>query len=201
MKRTPETISFHEGRLPHWEVSDGKYFATLCLLGAIPAAAVKRFKEERKALETLQGGELLRKKREILAQMEKHLDSKSAPRLLAEPAIAEMVMEAIEFRQRQGLWNVIEFVIMPSHLHIFLEPLEDSLFETLVEFKRWTGHRAADLRGVRAKRFWAREWFDHWSRSSEQDERIVKYIRMNPVKAGLVKNYKAWRYGSWSPKP
>ncbi len=200
MKRTPETISFHEGRLPHWEVSEGRYFTTICLSGSIPPNAVKRFREELKVLKSVQGGEFLQRKREIFARIEEDLDSRSAPRQLAKPAIADMVMEAIQYREKRELWNVIEFVIMPSHLHIFLEPLEGSLFETLVAFKRWTGRRAAELIKLGSKRFWAREWFDHWSRSAEQDERIVRYIRLNPVKAGLVKDFRDWQYDSWNPR-
>ena len=36
-------------------------------------------------------------------------------------------------------------------------------------------------------RFWQDEWFDHWPRSDEQDERIMRYIQNNPITAGLVK--------------
>jgi hypothetical protein len=50
-------------------------------------------------------------------------------------------------------------------------------------------------------RFWQREWFDHWSRSDDEDERTVVYIRNNPVKAGLVKSYQDWPYASWSRSP
>jgi hypothetical protein len=36
MIRKPETIDFWVGRLPHWEVVDGRYFVTIHLAGAIP---------------------------------------------------------------------------------------------------------------------------------------------------------------------
>ena len=69
------------------------------------------------------------------------------------------------------------------------------LKETLEEFKRWTGHQAAAILGESGERFWQREWFDHWSRSDEQDEKIAQYIRQNPVKAGLVQDHTDWPYG------
>jgi len=68
---------------------------------------------------------------------------------------------------------------------------------TIEDFKRWTGHQAAKLLGASGERFWQREWFDHWSRSDEEDERIAQYIRENPVKACLVAQYTDWLWGSW----
>ena len=69
---------------------------------------------------------------------------------------------------------------------------------TLTDFKRWTGHEAAKLLDLDADRFWRREWFDHWSRSDEEDDKIIRYNRNNPVKAGLVARYTDWPYGGWS---
>ncbi len=76
---------------------------------------------------------------------------------------------------------------MPSHLHLFFELNNElSLKNELGEFKRWTGHQAAKLlKGLESKRFWQLEWFDHWSRSDEEDDRIIRYIQRNPMKAGL----------------
>ncbi len=42
MTRNPETIDFWVGRLPHWEVVDGRYFVTIHLSGAIPEAGHHR---------------------------------------------------------------------------------------------------------------------------------------------------------------
>jgi hypothetical protein len=74
------------------------------------------------------------------------------------------------------------------------------LKSSLEQFKRWKGHRAADLLGLDAQRFWQDEWFDHWSRSDQEDEKIVEYFRQNLVKADLVNNYLDWPYGSWSKR-
>src|SRR5262249_26558332 len=106
-----------------------------------------------------------------------------------------MVAEAIAHRH-ECTWNVLEWVVMPNHLHLFFEVLNAGLKYTVEDFKRWTGHRAKEL-GIDGARFWQDEWFDHWSRSDEQDERIREYIRQNPVKAGLVRDYREWPHGSW----
>ena len=62
------------------------------------------------------------------------------------------------------------------------------------DFKRWTATATAQLLGSDGENFWQRDWFDHWSRGPEQDERIKRYIRDNAVKAGLVTNPHDWPY-------
>ena len=42
MMRKPKTTTFWLGRLPHWEVEDGRYFITIHLTGAIPAVGRSR---------------------------------------------------------------------------------------------------------------------------------------------------------------
>lgn len=102
--------------------------------------------------------------------------------------------ETVEFRQ----WTLFATAIMPKHIHLFLSALQGTLKESIEDFKRWTGHQASSLVNLPNGRFWQDEWFDHWSRSDEQDERIMRYIQNNPVTAGLVKVFREWKYGGWS---
>jgi REP element-mobilizing transposase RayT len=91
---------------------------------------------------------------------------------------------------------------MPNHLHLFIRMKDGTkpgeLVKTLTDFKQWTGRQACKRLPAAGDRFWQREWFDHWSRSEEEDRRTVAYIRDNPVKAGLVADYRSWRYGGWA---
>ena len=159
--------------------------------------------------------------------METWLDHADQALHLRHPEIAEMVMEASAFRQ-QRQWRMFEFVLMPSHVHLFFEIFSDvtqaseaeqavplrsgdlpssvirpgtsDLKRILEQFKRWTGHQAGKLLNLESGQFWQDEWFDHWSRSPEEDEKIAHYIRHNPEKANLVQRYGDWPFGSWSPR-
>ncbi len=199
MIRKPETLAFWYGRLPHWEVADGRYFVTLHLRGAIPEQGQVRIHSLSRALHRIPPVDQearLQLSRRIFAEMETWLDRVCRNAYLEEPSVAALVMEAVAFRHRRK-WNMLEFVAMPTHLHLFFEVLQGSLKTVMEQFKRWTGHNAAKLRNLDGNRFWQDEWFDHWSRSDEEDEKIVAYIRRNPEKAGLVANYADWPYGSW----
>ena len=199
MLRKLQTIGFWRGRLPHWEVEDGRYFVTIHLAGAIPASGEERIRllseelSRKSSVSNAESGLLL--SRTIFREMETWLDCSKENLLLADPAVAEMVVEAIQHRVKTVRWIVYRFVIMPNHIHLFMSVLKTTLKESLEDFKRWTGHQAAKLVDLPNDRFWQDEWFDHWSRSDEQDDQIDAYIFDNPRKAGLVKRAEEWKYG------
>ena len=195
MRRRPDTIAFHEGDiLPHWEVADGRYFVTLRQAESLPPRVVERLRERARRTSSRPNAT----GRSLFRLTERALDRCAGPADLTRPDIADMLIEAISFREERAEWMMLAYVLMPNHLHLFFRLVKGRLMKTMIGFKQWTGRRAADLLSRSGDRFWQREWFDHWSRSRIQDERIVAYIRHNPVKAGLVKDYEEWPYGSWN---
>jgi hypothetical protein len=123
MTRKPETIAFWRGRLPHWEVADGRYFVTIHLAGAIPLQGQKRVQaiadELRKAPRQTEERRL-QVQRRIFAEMELWLDRAEHVDHLRRSDVAEMIVEAIAFREGRD-WHMFEFVVMPSHIHLFFE--------------------------------------------------------------------------------
>jgi REP element-mobilizing transposase RayT len=199
--RHPKTIDFWRGDLPHWQVEDGRYFVTIHLSGAIPK--VGRIRIKKLAEMSRDGNEgagaseqALRIGRRVFIEMETWLDRMSPVAKLKNREMACMVIEAIEHRQNKNIWNMFEYVVMPSHIHLFFELNNElSLKRELSEFKRWTGHKATKNQpDVEQARFWQTEWFDHWSRSNEEDEKIIWYIRRNPVVANLVTAYQDFAF-------
>jgi len=129
--------------------------------------------------------------------MECWLDRAVECRHLANSKVAAMIVEAIEHRFAKRIWNVFAYVVMPSHIHALLEFLLRDMKVSLEDFKKWTGYMAMKELKLEQKRFWQREWFDHWVRSDEEATAICRYIRQNPVKAGLVTRYQDWPHSSW----
>lgn len=200
MVRKPETIAFWRGRLPHWEVVDGRYFVTVHLAGAIPLAGQERIRLIADQLhQPVASSDSARVKiqRRIFAEMEAWLDRAATVTHLQQSEIAEIVQEAILHRESKD-WRMFEYVIMPNHVHLFFELRRSGLKDILEGFKRWTGHEAGRRLMLEGNRFWQDEWFDHWSRSDEEDEKISQYIRRNPERAGLVTDFREWKYGSWN---
>ncbi|MEX0868028.1 MAG: hypothetical protein WD030_11775, partial [Pirellulales bacterium] len=69
------------------------------------------------------------------------------------------------------------------------------LSRIMQSLKSYTANRANEMLG-RSERFWQRESYDHWIRDLDELERIVSYIRGNPVAAGLCEQARDWRYSS-----
>jgi REP element-mobilizing transposase RayT len=227
MRDIAQTVAFSWRRLPHWQVAEGRYFITVHLAGALPAAAQDRIRAMRTALDddAAHGQNGLRQRRAMFREMETWLDRAAPVEHLRQPQVAEMLTEAITHRERTGVWTVSSYVIMPNHMHLFLSlgrslaadgstgitrprpPMAlgtsdmpagmrcpVSLERALLPFKRRTAQAAKQILGLGRCRFWQREWFDHWSRSRDEDSRIEEYIRRNPVKAGLVSSPADWPY-------
>jgi REP element-mobilizing transposase RayT len=76
---------------------------------------------------------------------------------------------------------------MPDHLHLIATvAAETPLTHTVMYWKRYLAREA----GVD----WQRDFFEHRLRRDEHFDAKVDYLRMNPVRAGLVANPDEWPY-------
>jgi REP element-mobilizing transposase RayT len=76
---------------------------------------------------------------------------------------------------------------MPDHLHALMGfPGEKSMKPVIAALKSWVA--------AKEKVNWQRDFFDHRLRSWESGAEKANYIRMNPVRAGLVANPEDWPY-------
>lgn len=189
MTRQPDTISFWRGVLPHWEVVNGRYFVTIRLANSLPRRVVE---ELGAVLADAKEKDYLKKSRAYFKQMEQWLDKNTGETWLRRADVATVVQSTIEKYVQIGHWYVIAAVTMPNHAHIFFRCGDRSLSRVMRSFKRYTGRACNELLGREGKRFWQREWFDHWSRGADEDDKIVSYIRNNPVRAGLVQDGEEW---------
>jgi REP element-mobilizing transposase RayT len=191
-----KTIQFYRKRLPHWEVAEGLYFVTIRQAGSIPPNGIKRLKELSEELQNTPNASDNWRQRKVFSMLEKFLNASSKGDLLKEP-YCNIVKDSIDRRNAAGKWRMVEYVIMHNHIHLFFQNNTAELSKVIKNFKRWTKtefNRAIPNNKVD----WQREWFDHWSRSADEDEKIIKYIRDNPVKAGFVRDYRDWPHGSFS---
>lgn len=71
--------------------------------------------------------------------------------------------------------------------------VDRSLASILHSLKSFTSNQANKLLQRRGQ-FWEHESFDHSVRDEEEWARIIAYVLNNPVKAGLVDDWGAWRW-------
>ena len=75
----------------------------------------------------------------------------------------------------------------------FIEVRFHSLASILHSIKRHSAREANTLLS-RSGAFWQAESYDHYIRTDEEWERTIRYVCNNPVKAGLVNNWREWRW-------
>ena len=91
-------------------------------------------------------------------------------------------------------------VVMPDHAHMILTPLIDevrrtviSLAEIMKAIKGASAHAINHHRGAQGT-IWQEESFDRIVRSSESLDAKVAYILENPVRKGLVEDWRQYRW-------
>ena len=83
-------------------------------------------------------------------------------------------------------------LLMPDHVHFLVSFSKTESMRAVID--AWK-HYLAKQHGTH----WQRDFFDHRLRKEESYEEKARYIRLNPVRAGLVKSPEEWPY-FWEPR-
>jgi REP element-mobilizing transposase RayT len=111
---------------------------------------------------------------------------------------AEILVETLFHYRDSGAYLLHEFVIMSDHFHLLVTPGGETSLEKATQLiKGGSSHRIHKARGRKIE-IWQVGFYDWTMRDAEDWEAKVHYIWMNPVRARLVENAKAWRYSSAS---
>jgi len=87
------------------------------------------------------------------------------------------------------------FVVMPNHVHLLATP-SVALPKLTKSLKGITAKRANAILALTGRPFWQEESYDHLVRHERQFEMIRNYIERNPVRAGLVREAREYRWSS-----
>lgn len=83
---------------------------------------------------------------------------------------------------------------MPDHVHLILAPFHLVILAQIMQgIKSSYAHRINKILR-RTGRVWQRESFDRFLRSEEHLDLKLEYMRMNPVRAGLVQRPEDYRW-------
>ena len=169
-------------RLPHLYPADGWLFVTWHLHGSVPRA---RYPPPGKA----SAGK-------AFVWLDRYLDTtRQGPMFLRQPAVAQVVVEALRRGSDLGRYELRAFAVMGNHVHVLFRPRQP-VSRVLQWLKGSTAREANLVLSRTGKPFWQRESYDHWVRDESQMHRIVSYIENNPVGAGLVSDPSQYPWSS-----
>jgi REP element-mobilizing transposase RayT len=164
-------------RLPHWQKDGAAYFVTWRLHGSLPVGVTTD-------LWTTEGAKFLKADRLLDA-------GATGPRWLIRADIAGSVVKILLESEQKGQCELGAWVLMPNHVHVVLRPRFD-LPKVISSLKALSARDANRLLRRTGRQFWAKDYFDRWIRNSVEEQRIIRYIEQNPVKAGLCSAPEDW---------
>ncbi len=195
---------FYRRNLPHYYVECSYYFITFRLLNSLQKEVVEKLKREyyesKKNIlklyeETIKSQKLYELQKRYFGAFDKHLDeNKECINYLSDPGIAQVVVEAINFRDGKA-YDLKCFCIMPNHVHllIYVKRFVKPFYRVMQSLKRHTARKANNILN-RTGAFWHEESYDHIVRDKTEFHKITDYILFNPVKAGLAENINEWKW-------
>lgn len=200
---------FYRRHLPHYQPPGSTLFVTFRLAGSLPAEVLQLLKEDAGKIDArlkkindpkARAKQTLDEYRNHFERWDAYLDKATyEPHWLQKEAIASLVFESIHYRDGKT-FTLEAFTVMPNHVHMLFTPLSDgdtgnyyALPAIMHSLKRYTAREANKLLG-RDGTFWQAESYDHVVRNQDEMNRIIRYILDNPVKAGLVRDWKEWRW-------
>ena len=219
-----ETV-FYRRNLPHIHPKDGMFFITFRLTGSLPANIIQQLKEDRKTRiqklhKKFRNKELEKEKykleKHFLGKFDDLLDSASdGPHWLKEERMAQIVARKIHELHGKR-YRLIAYCIMSNHVHLLIDitgfdasttvtnivgktkdyPLTDTL-----RLLKGSTARMCNLELGQSGAFWHQESYDHYVRNEREFGRVIQYILTNPVKAGLVEDWREWQFTHLAESP
>jgi putative transposase len=113
--------------------------------------------------------------------------------VFASAAVAAAAVGVLREHATKTLVIVHAYCFMPDHVHLVISPSDACSITTFVGQLKNLVQRAAWKLGVEGS-FWQTSFWDHFLRKEEDIETVVAYVLNNPVRKGLVEDWRAYPY-------
>ncbi len=105
---------------------------------------------------------------------------------------ADLLLDVFLHYREQRRYQLHDFVVMPDHFHALITPAAEISLERAVQFiKGGFSFRLKSISPV-----WQASFTNHRIRDGQDFEQHREYIRMNPLRAGLVRKPEDYPYSS-----
>lgn len=195
--------------LPHLQPENSVFFVTPTLSGALPRHIIEtlQLEKELKIAEFRKSNisddqlkKALAQQRNLYFSKFDHLldNPKSGPTHLGNPQVAQMLYDCL-LHFDHVRYKMVCFTIMNNHAHLVIHKLDRKLFQIMHSIKTFSGRKGNKILNQIGLQFWQAESYDRWIRNKQEFKHWVTYTLNNPIKAGLVKNWRDWDYAYIHP--
>ena len=108
--------------------------------------------------------------------------------LFQNEAWAKLLVGSLDTESIKGQTDRHAWCLMPEHLHLLIAPRQGNLVDVLNAWKSYAAHllKKEGVQGVCRQR----GFYDHALRKEEDIQKAAEYIVNNPVRWGLVENWR-----------
>ncbi len=123
-----------------------------------------------------------------------HISISTSARLSAfrDPETIDAAVESLRFQCRKAKAGLLVYCVMPDQVHAVISIAELDLIAIVRDFKSYTTRLWKQRTGQ--VHLWQGSFHDHGVRRSERMDDLVRYVLENPVKAGLVTDWKDYEW-------
>ncbi|MEO0095715.1 MAG: transposase [candidate division WOR-3 bacterium] len=113
--------------------------------------------------------------------------------IFVKKSIVDWLIKLLRGSSESFGFKVWAYCFMPDHLHILIEGIrENSDFRKFIgQYKQITAYY---YRKIKGRRLWQIGYYEHVLRKNEDTIAVAKYILGNPVRRGLVDDYKSYEF-------
>lgn len=190
-------IKVSRRNLPHWHCEGAIYWVTFRLADSLPQKELDRLAEEKESWvrshpKPWDDEQWREYNTQFGDRVDAWLDAGHGSCFLRRTDAQDFVKDCL-LKFDGDRVHIHAAVIMPNHVHVLMEPLGANLLSKLLKGIKGASARFVNQRLARSGSFWMDESYDHIVRSEKEYQHFIRYIRENPVKAGLlVRQY--WLY-------
>jgi len=204
---------FYRSKLPHYQQPGQTYFVTWNLKDAVPKKVISKYQNvvlkskkeldeallkntDPKKIEELRHLYYFYRKK-IMSANEAILQRNNSTIDLSTVEIIEIIVTAIRFWEGIKISN-IALCVMPNHVHWVLKTHKidsngnEVWLQNILKSVKNISAKNINLHLGRRGSLWNKESWETTVRSEKHLKSVIDYVINNPVKAGLITNWRNW---------
>jgi REP element-mobilizing transposase RayT len=167
--------------LPHNDAGDLLQCITYRLADSLPSKVLDYLVSDKERLE---------QDAKFRLKIDNYLDAGYGECLLKDPRAAQVIVDSWNYFDGNR-YDLLAWVVMPNHVHILIRARSITLSKIIHTWKSYTAHRINELVNLSGQ-IWHPDYWDRFIRDERHYEAVIEYIKLNPVRAGLVEDWQDW---------
>lgn len=113
--------------------------------------------------------------------------------IFLEGSIAQIVLNSLRWLDGNGRITLVAAVVMPDHIHFIAELKNASLDKLMHSLKSNTANEINRVLG-RNGHVWETQYYEPGIMDESSLNRLIRYCLENPVRKGIVSDYREYRF-------